>query len=490
MSGRLSKLSPEKQISDCFGLMVQSHINVENFLLPTIASITVLSDLVRQVRKINDVKLKQSSSDKKSLFSNPESFKSCLMKICNETINSLDATSNNLRNIQRSCKQLKGSLQAQPSAKQLARVKVCVDQCKENAASVEQRLSELSGLYNELLEMCEASQIASQDQLGEIRKLLEKNRERKKAIEQEKIDLDKKWSEVSQEHEQLLNKYNDVSSSAQVDEFCEEGLKKMMVMIPEIMDLLSNLSNPLQLAVMLAKGLMFLITLINNFKNKKASESNLEISEFLSEVREQAELKIQQVRAELEKSQDKYKACSEEMKRLDEESEQLSREIQDTQTQEESVKTNLQLMVEGLKVLGKVQSNWADMIKFIQLVPKLTESCLSTFTKFGAGGEAGSQRAAEILASNQIQVSQAVSISDSVGALSETYVQIYQDHLKEPLGELSSLLGGQGSDDTFKGIQRKCEAAKQAARSKVTQNQEEFTKNGEEAINKLPDLLK
>ncbi|XP_072436275.1 uncharacterized protein [Chiloscyllium punctatum] len=490
MSGRQSKLSPEKQISNCFGLMVQSHVNAENFLLPTIASVTVLSDLVRQVRKINDVKLKQSSSDKKSLFPKPESFKSCLMKICNETINSLDATSNNLRNIQRSCHQLKGSLQVQPSAKQLARVQVCVNQCKENAASVEQKLSELSSLYNELLKMCEDSQIASQDQLEEIRKLLEKGRERKEAIEEEKVDLDNKWSEVSRRREELFNQYKDVSSSAVVDRFCVEGLKKMMEKIPEIMDFLSNLSNPLLLAVELVKGLVFLIKLIDDFKNKEASESNLEIRKFLSEVQEQAELKIKQVQAELETSQNKYKACYEEMKCLDKESEQLSTEIQDTQTQEESIKTNLELMVEGLKVLGKIQSNWADMIKFIQFVPKLTESCLSTFTKVGAGGEAGSQCAPEILASNQIQVSQAVSILDSVKALSETYVQVYQDHFQQPLGELSSLLGGQGSDKKFKEIQRKCEEAKQAAHSKVTQNQEEFTKNGAEAINKLPDLLK
>ncbi|XP_043551157.1 myosin-2 heavy chain, non muscle-like [Chiloscyllium plagiosum] len=490
MSGRQSQLPAEKQISNCFGLMVQSHVNVENFLLPTIASVTVLSDLVRQVRKINDVELKRSSPDKKSLFPKPESFKSCLMKICNETINSLDATSNNLRNIQRTCNQLKGSLQAEPSTKQQARVQACVNQCKENAASVEQKLSELSNLYNELWEMCEASQIASQDQMEKIRELLEKAREGKDAIEKEKVDLDNKWSEVSQRHEELLNQYNDVSSSAHVDEFCEQGLKKMMEMIPEIMDLLSNLSSPLQLAVMLGKGLMFLKTLIADLKNKDPSKSNLEITKFLSEVREQAELKIKQVQAELENSQNKYKACYEEMKRLDKESEQLSTEIQDTQTQEESVKTNLQLIVEGLKVLRKIQSNWADMITFIQFVPKLTESFLRTFTKFGAGGEAVSQRAPEILASTQIQVSQAVSISDSVKALSETYVQIYQDHLQQPLGELSSLLGGQGTDDTFKEIQRKCEAAKQAAREKVTQNQEVFTKNGAEAIKKLPDLLK
>ncbi|GCC48266.1 hypothetical protein chiPu_0032216, partial [Chiloscyllium punctatum] len=148
---------------------------------------------------------------------------------------------------------------------------------------MEQKLSELSSLYNELLEMCEDSQIASQDQLEEIRKLLEKARGRKEVIEKEKVDLDNQWSQVSRRREELLNKYKDVSSSAVVDRFCVEGLKKMMEKIPVIMDLSRNLTNPLLLSVELVKGLVFLIKLIDDFKNKKASESNLEIRKFLSE---------------------------------------------------------------------------------------------------------------------------------------------------------------------------------------------------------------
>ncbi|XP_059504823.1 uncharacterized protein LOC132205996 [Stegostoma tigrinum] len=493
MSDKQSQLPDEGQISNYFQLMVQSEVNVEKFLLPTIACVTNLSDLVRQVRKINDVKLKPSNTDKKSLFPNPESFKSCLMKLCNETVNSLDETSNNLLKIRNSCKGitnhlenfLKAQASNQPSDKQLNSIQTCAIRCKEKADSVEQKLFSLSGLYCELLERCADSQIASQDKLEEIREFLGKASERNMAIKKAKSELDNEWSQVSQGREEVLNKYADVSSSAHVDEFCVEGLKKMKEMLPEIVDFFSKVTNPVQLAVELGKGLVFLTKLIADLSGKGSSESNLEISKFLSMVREQAEQKIKEVKRELEKSQSKYKDCYENMKRLDAESEQLSRAIQGTQSQEEAVKTNLQLMVEGLEVLGNIQSNWSDMIKFIQCVPKLTESFLKTFAQFGSNAEGIPECAPEILASNQIQVSQAVSIMNIIEKVSETYVQIYEDYLQTPLRDLSSLLGGQGSDNKFNDIQRKCETAKEKIRDRVTQKQEAFTKNGTEAIKKL-----
>ncbi|XP_041038946.1 TATA element modulatory factor-like [Carcharodon carcharias] len=488
-----TQLPSKEQVSKCFDLMMQSQFSWEKLLLPTIESITILSELIQQAARSKDIKLNQGSANKKSKFQNPQSLSSCLMNICNQTVKSFQETRNNLEQMQISCEGItvhvknvaEGSTQDKDFHCQLSSIKSCADQCKEKADSVVTELSNLSDLFSELLEMCAASQIASQDKLEEVRKTLEETKQRNELIEKEKEDLDKEWNEVSQKRQELRNEYTDVNSSAFVDELCLEGLKKMKELLPKIIELASRLTNPIMSLEELRKGVMFLIELSAQLSSKEFSESNTEINNFLKTVREQAAAKIQEVQCKLEESNNNYQKCLDKMKSLGEENETFLREIKDNRTEESNISTSLELMVKGLGALGSIKTHWSKMINFIQIIPKVIEDCLKALQELGAVGDGGTLSAPGMLTRSQIQVYQAVSTISIIGAMSKNYVEIYDKYLKNPLRDLRPLLLGQGPEHKFKQIQKKCCAAREEIQKKVTKNQEEFRKNGIEAIEKL-----
>ncbi|XP_078392711.1 uncharacterized protein LOC144676071 [Cetorhinus maximus] len=488
-----TQLPSKEQVSKCFDLMMQSQLSWEKLLLPTIESVAILSELIQQAVRSKDIKLNQGSTNKKSKFQNPESLSSCLMKVCNQTVKSFQETRNNLGQMQMSCEGIaahvknvaEGPTQNKDFHHQLNSIKSCADQCKENADSVVTELSNLSDLFSELLEMCAASQIASQDKLEGIRKTLEETKQRNESIEKEKEDLDKEWNEVSRKRQELRNERTDVNSTAFVDELCLEGLKKTKELLPKIVELASSLTNPIMILVELRKVVMFLIELSAKFSSKESSESNTEISNFLKTVREQAAGKIQEVQCKLEESNNNYQKCLDKMKSLGEESETLFREIKDNRTEESNIGTSLELMVKGLGALGSIKSHWSEMINFIRIIPKVIEDCLKALQELGAVGDGGTLSAPGMLARSQVQVYQAVSTLSIIGAMSKTYVEIYDEYLESPLRDLRPLLLRQGQEHKFKQIHKKCCAAREEIQKKATKNQEEFSKNRIEAIEKL-----
>ncbi|XP_067881666.1 putative leucine-rich repeat-containing protein DDB_G0290503 [Heterodontus francisci] len=491
------QLTSQQHVSKCFDVMVLSQVNWEMFLLPTTTSVAILGELVHQTARVKVIKRNQSNADKKSQFRIPESFWSCLMEVCTGTVNSFQETRNNLDQIQMYCelltKQVKnvgeGLVQNKDFPKLQENIQKCAADCTNKAETVVKELSSLSELFSELLENCEASQIASQDKLGEVRKILEETQQRNESIEKEKRDLENEWIEVSQKREALNNEYADVSSSTLIDQFCVEELEQLKNLLPKIVDLFSNVTNPVNLAVELGKGLMFLVRLVSELSSKESSESNAEVSNLLKTVREQAELKIKEVQDKLQESQNNYNECLQKMKCLGDESEKLLREMTDNQAQEKDISTSMELMVKGLGALGSIKSNWSQMLNFILMIPRITEDCQKIFERLGAGNDGATQGIPGMLSNGQFQVSQAVRIMSLIGDMIKTYVEIYDNYLKDPLRDMGRLLSEQGTERKFKQIQKKCLKARAEIQRRITENQEVFNKNGSEVIGKLTNLM-
>ncbi|XP_038673540.1 uncharacterized protein LOC119976833 [Scyliorhinus canicula] len=479
-----TQLPSQEQISKCFDLILQSQLNWETFLLPVVEFVTVLSGLIYQAAGERDIKLNQGGAKGKSQFENPESLNSCLMKVCNQTLKSFQENRNSLEQTQLACEGIvghvtvmgEGSARAQHFPQQLNSIKSCALQCKVNADSVVKELSDLTDLVSELLETSGASHSSSQDKLNEIRKILKENKESNDLVEKDMRDLDAEWTEVSQNRERLRNELGDVQSSAFIDELCLEGAK---MLLPKVIDLLASPGN---LLTELPNGLMFLCQLAGDLINKKSAEQNIEI---LGKVREKAAEKIQEVQHKLEESNRTYNEKVEQMKRLGSESETLLGKIKEKQTQESKVSTSLEMLTKGLGALGSLKTNWSAMINLIRTIAFITEDCQKAFDQFGAVGQDGPV----MLATSQNQMSQAVSIISTIGAMTKTYVEIYDDHLKRPLQDMRPLLAGRGSSKLkFEQMQKKCLAATKAISHKVTENQEDFNKKATEAIGKLSAL--
>ncbi|XP_078085465.1 uncharacterized protein LOC144504253 [Mustelus asterias] len=483
-----TQLPNNQQISKCFDVMVQSQVKWEKLVLPTIESVAILSGLVYQASKIKDIKLDQGSANKGS--QNPQSLYSWLMKVCNKTENVFREKINHVRTIQ-DCgevivenltKMSEGSVQKTDFCQLLDKTKEEADLCQKSAESVVKGLSDLTDLVSKLLNMCEASQTSSQEEVNEIRKTLKENKERYESVKVEKENVYKDWEQISQKREKISTELASINSGAFIDELCAEAVKQL---IPKIVDLVTKVTNPAVLTMELLEGLKSLLNLGAKLISKDPEQST-EISEILQKVKERAAEKIQEVQDELEKSNRDYDKKFEEMKNLSKEGAILLEKIKGNQTEESKICTSLELMTKGLLALGSIKTNWSEVINFIQMIPLITGECGKVFESFDAVGDGDRQGVPGIAASNQNQVSQAVNIISIIGDVLKTYVEIYEKHLEVPLSDMGSLLAGQGSPEyKFNQIQKKCNAARKAIHNKATENQKGFEKSSAEAIEKL-----
>lgn len=481
-----TQLPDNQQISEYFRVMVQSQVKWARFVLPTIDSVAILSGLLYQASKIEDVKLSSTSKGSQ----NPQSLYSWLMKVCNKTETVFREKINHLRTIQFGGKAIveiltkmgKGSVQKKDFPQALDKIKKEADYCHESAESVVQGLSELSELISELLIMCEAFQTSSQEQVNGIRKTLKENTKSYELMKVDKEHYYKKWEQISQEREKISTELADIQSSAFVDESIVEAVKQMKQLIPKIVSLMIN---PGALTMELLDGLKFLVDMGSELISKDPEQSEA-ISEMLQNVKERAAEKIQKVQDELEKSNQVYDEQLEKMKDLSKKGEILLEMIKSSQTEESKISTSLELMTKGLLALGSIKTNWLDVIQFIQMISRITGECRKVFESSDAVGDGDKQGGPGITATNQYQVSQVKSILEIISDVLKVYVDIYEKYLKNPISDLGSLLAKAGSpEDKFNRIQRECNRARKDIHDKDTENETRSKKNSNEFFEKL-----
>ncbi|XP_072906407.1 uncharacterized protein [Hemitrygon akajei] len=463
----------QELVSESFRLTVQTQINWEMVLTPMSTSVAILADLVLQAKSGKDFPFLQDPQSSE----NPKTFQGNLLDICLKAPNSFQSIHNNMRKIHSNCKDMRHLLKMvreEPGEganlpRNVARMEKSIKKFGDAARDVEVELSSLNQQLAEILERCSKTQSCTQVQLQDVQRALDQTRQSIETVTAEKETLEEEWSRVSLERERIMEELNEVRSRAFTDALIEEGVTKFTQNLPQLLDLLGTVVNPIILVSEVGKVAKFILNEISALKNKDSSSA---LRALLDEVEKKAAEKIKSIQVQLDEAGEKYEQHRLKVENLSKQSAKLSGDLTTQQAEELDLSSTLLLMSKEMELLEGIRSNWSQAIGFIQLIPKLVGDCQKILEKAGGGGYGASPQAMVF----QDQMSQADTIVALLCTMAETFNMIYDNYLKVPLKDLLDVLAQEGMDYKLKSIKGKCQSAEEEIHRRAKDAQEEFQK--------------
>ncbi|MGH0154938.1 UNVERIFIED_CONTAM: hypothetical protein FKN15_028279 [Acipenser sinensis] len=258
----LMKICTAAEVKNETQLMMKSYANWEEFLMPGPTSVAILSELIF-ISAADDFPLNRDTPDKKLKFvKHPESFRACLMQVCNQGWRAFNTAHKNMDqirlyslNIPNDIKMVVQTLMQEDTRivetllpPQLNKIDRVAKNCLKLANSVEESYLGVIELIGEILEVATAAKSSYTESLKEAERAIEEAQIRKKSAEKAKELSEKHFKEMQEQMKENKEAYKEAMSSlpggwAMIGLALAESFKDSIKCIPEAIKNLSQ--NPL-----------------------------------------------------------------------------------------------------------------------------------------------------------------------------------------------------------------------------------------------------
>ncbi|XP_060759891.1 uncharacterized protein LOC132870269 [Neoarius graeffei] len=213
---------------------------------------------------------------------------------------------------------------------------------------------------------------------------------------------------------------------------------------------------------------------------------------------ENARFKIEQNRAQLNKTRETYEKCVENMEKNQKELTEILITLRSCEVKEIDFKTTIEMLVKGMDAMGRVKEQWEKMVRFFQMVSNIVKTSLTrTLKDFVSTSEKTQALSynAKLFSKDLLynQAFQASNIASLVHMISATYTDVSAKHLMDRVSSLGKLMAMDKEKPEFEferqQLQNSCDEAQKAILRLVLKNKEEFERKSIARMEKIDKEL-
>lgn len=214
---------------------------------------------------------------------------------------------------------------------------------------------------------------------------------------------------------------------------------------------------------------------------------------------ENARLRIEQSRQQLNHARKAYEKNVEDMKNSEKELTDILVKMRKCELEEIDFKTTIKMLKEGLGAMTQVKTQWTKMVQFFQMISNIITVSLNGklqgFVKTTSATKELSYN--DKLFSKDLlykQAFQASNLASLVHMISGTYTEVSNNYLMDSVSNLGELMAIDKGDKEFQAKRQKmhesCEKAQRGIRKLVEKNKKEFDEKTEARLQKIERELK
>ncbi|XP_067291784.1 uncharacterized protein [Pseudorasbora parva] len=228
-----------------------------------------------------------------------------------------------------------------------------------------------------------------------------------------------------------------------------------------------------------------------NMQNVESKSMNMSFSQRAAD---DARLKVELNRAQMNKARETYEKCVEKLEKNQEELNEVLVTMRNCKLEEKDFNTTIEMLVKGMDAMGRVKEQWEKMVRFFQMISNIVKTSLSTTLKDFALTSEKTQHLsynAKLFSKDLLykQASQAGNIASLVHTISGTYTEISSKYLMDRVISLSKLMAMDKSKPEFKHAQEQlrnvCDTAQKAILNCVLENKKELERKSKARIEKI-----
>ncbi|MCJ8749420.1 hypothetical protein PDJAM_G00176070 [Pangasius djambal] len=213
---------------------------------------------------------------------------------------------------------------------------------------------------------------------------------------------------------------------------------------------------------------------------------------------ENARFRIEQSRAQLDKTREIYEKSVENMEKNQKELTEILITMRNCEVKEIDFNTTIQMLVKGMDAMGRVKEQWEKMVRFFQMVSNIVKTSLSrTLKDFVSTSEKTQSLSynAKLFSKDLLynQAFQATNIASLVHMISATYTEVSTKHLMDRVSSLGKLMAMDKEKPAFLSerlqLQNSCDEAQKAILRLVLKNKNEFERKSAARLEKIDKEL-
>ncbi|XP_030641441.1 uncharacterized protein LOC115821791 [Chanos chanos] len=211
-----------------------------------------------------------------------------------------------------------------------------------------------------------------------------------------------------------------------------------------------------------------------------------------------AHFRIEQTRAQLDKTREMYEKCVENMEKNQKELTDILVTMRNCQIKEIDFKTTIEMLVKGMDAMGRVKEQWEKMVRFFQMVSHIVKVSLSkTLKNFVTTSEKTQKLSynAKLFSKDLLynQAFQASNIASLVHMISDTYTEVSNKYLMDRVSSLGKLMAMDKSKPEFElerlQLQKGCDEAQKGILRLVIKNKKAFERSTDVRLKKIEGEL-
>ncbi|KAK2903274.1 hypothetical protein Q8A67_007987 [Cirrhinus molitorella] len=452
-------------------LMMQPYANWEEYLTPAPLSIAILGELVF-ISSTTDFSINKNSPKHGYKFIKyPDSFRACLMQVCNTGWWAFNEAHTSMDQIRLHTAQVPDYMKTAVKIlfqgndevvkahlpDQLDNIRVIADECLKLSDATEKRFTEVINIIQELLEACVNAEHFYGEEMEAIKKKLEESKLREQSAQETKKRTEKVMGAMEKELEQA-----------------QESYKKALDSLPNGWEMIGMdlVAPPMMLR----------------------EEKKLENTTPSQRATENARFTIEQSRAQMNKTKETYDKCFEKLEKNQKELTEILVTMRNCELKEIDFRTTTEMLVKGMDAMGRVKEQWEKMVHFFQMVSNIVKTSLNkTLTNFVSTSEKtqalsynGKLFSKDLL---YTQAFQASNIASLVHMISATYTDVSSKYLMDRVSSLGKLMAMDKSKPEFEQerqqLQNGCDEAQKGILRLVLKNKDEYDRKSTARLEKI-----
>ncbi|XP_030641440.1 uncharacterized protein LOC115821789, partial [Chanos chanos] len=213
---------------------------------------------------------------------------------------------------------------------------------------------------------------------------------------------------------------------------------------------------------------------------------------------ENAHFRIEQSRAQLDKTRETYEKCVEKMEESQKELTEILITMRNCEVKEIDFNTTIKMLVKGMDAMGRVKEQWEKMVRFFQMVSNIVKVSMSkTLHNFVTTAEKTKTLSynAKLFSKDLLynQAFQASNIASLVHMISETYTDVSNKYLMDRVSSLGKLMAMDASKKEFelerRQLQNGCDEAQRGILQLVLKNKKAFERSADTRLKKIEGEL-
>ncbi|KAG7326014.1 hypothetical protein KOW79_010939 [Hemibagrus wyckioides] len=437
-------------------LVMQPYANWEEYLTPAPLSIAILGELVFISSKTDFSINKNPPKGGYKFIRYPDSFRACLMQVCNSGWWAFNEAHKNMDQIRLHTMAVPDYMKTAVKIlfhdndevveghlpDQLENIRVIADDCLELASSTEKRFTDVINIIQELLEACVNAEHFYGEELDAIKNKLKEAKLKKQTSEEATKRSEKAMKAMEEELKEAHETYKSTMDSlpsgwgmigmdllGAVAETFTAVSNGMTSLVNKCSSYLSNNANTLNdnkeessasaaVAAAVAAGIdaADAIDQIIIYKPPITCEKSV------------ANREKEQSCAQLDKTREIYEKSVENMEKNQKELTEILITMRNCEVKERDFNTTIQMLVKGMDAMGRVKEQWEKMVHFFQMVSHTVKISLNRTLKDFVSTSEKTQKLsynAKLFSKDLLynQACQASNIASLVNMISTTYTE-------------------------------------------------------------------